>query len=350
MAIYRASLSADIAAGGDGLRPGWFSLGLETDQVADFTAVVREHCGVDPLLSPMVTARLKGINGAEPGAATGDTREAERERFMRGREQRLSWRTDLGPDETIVAGRWMDPAGGRVEASLEKRFAANIGATVGDRITLDVQGVPVEATVTSIRVVKWLNLRPNFFILLSPHALEGAPQSWIAAVPKPADGRGAGLVPALATRFPNVTTFDIGELGGKLGLVVERISLAVRFLGWFCVGAGILVLIGIGIGTGRQRRGDAALVAVLGGTGRTLLVSITAEFAALGTIAALCGLGCGTLHALVVLVLGFDLGLVVPWGEFALIAGAIVVVGVCSGLAACRGVFTGRPLAVLREE
>lgn len=350
MATYRASLTADIAHGGDGQRPGWFCLGLESDQVNDFTAVVREQCGVDPLLSPMVVARLKGINGTEPAQVDGGTREAERERFMRGREQRLSWRTELGPDETIVAGEWMPVDGERVEASLEKRFAGNIGAQLGDVLTLDIQGVPIQATVTSIRAVRWLNLRPNFFILLSPHALQEAPQSWIAAIPKPDDGRGSGLVAALATKFPNVTAFDIGDIGSKLGVVVERISLAVRFLGWFCLGAGILVLIGIGIGTGRQRRGDAALVAVLGGTRRTIFTSITAEFATLGAIAAFCGISWGLLQAHVAFGLVLELEVVEPWAELLGIFGGIAVIGALSGLAACRSVFTRHPLAVLREE
>lgn len=350
MATYRASLSADIAHGGDGQRPGWFCLGLESDQVNDFAAVVREQCGVEPLLSPMVVARLKGINGMEPAQVDGGTREAERERFMRGREQRLSWRTELGPDETIVAGAWMQADGEQVEASLEKRFASNIGAQLGDVLTLDVQGVLIQATVTSIRAVRWLNLRPNFFILVSPHALQDAPQSWIAAIPKPNDDRGSGLVAVLAGRFPNVTAFDIGDIGSKLGVVVERISLAVRFLGWFCLGAGILVLIGIGIGTGRQRRGDAALVAVLGGTRRTVFASIIAEFATLGAIAALCGIACGALQANIAFGLVLELEVVEPWGELLAIFGGVVVIGALSGLAACRGVFTRHPLAVLREE
>lgn len=350
MATYRVSLSADLASGGDGQRPGWFCLGLEADQVEPFTKLVQDSCGVEPLLSPMVMARLKAINGKEPQRGSGATREGERGQFMRGREQRISFRSELGADERIVDGDWMPMDGDRVEASLEQRFAGDIGARLGDVLTFDVQGVPLEATVTSIRSVRWVNLRPNFFILLSPHSLADAPQAWIAAIPRASDGRGGDLVATLAQRFPNVTTFDIGELGEKLGVVVERISLAVRFLGWFCLGAGILVLIGIGIGTGRQRRGDAALVAVLGGTRRTLVASIVTEFAALGLIAATCGLAFGVLHARLVLATLLELHVVVPWGELALVAGAIVVIGALSGLAACRGVFTRHPLAVLREE
>ncbi len=45
-----------------------------------------------------------------------------------------------------------------------------------------------------------------------------------------------------------------------------------------------------------------------------------------------------------------DLEVVEPWNELLAIALGIVVIGVLSGLAACRSVFTQHPLAVLREE
>lgn len=350
MASYRASLSAELSSGSNDQRPGWFILGLETDQVTDFTTMVRSTSDVEPLLSPMVMARLKGINDSKAQAENGATPEAERDRFMRGREQRLSWRTSLGPDETIVSGTWMSADSTMIEASLEQRFASNIGAHLGDMLTLDIQGVPLQAKVTSMRSVRWANLRPNFFILLSSHALKDAPQSWIAAVPRMTDGRAATFVMTLAKTYPNVTSFDVGELGEKLFVVIERIDLAVRFLGWFCLGAGILVLVGIGIGTGRQRRGDAALLAVLGGTRRTLAISICTEFSALGAIAGVCGLVLGMVHARLVLTTMLDLRLVVPWTEFGITLAAIVVISVMSGLAACRSVFTQHPLTILREE
>jgi putative ABC transport system permease protein len=350
MASYRASLSAELSSGSNDLRPGWFILGLETDQVSDFTKMVRTTSDVEPLLSPMVMARLKGINGTNAQAENDVTPVAERDRFVRGREQRLSWRTSLGPDETIISGTWMSADTTMIEASLEQRFASNVGARLGDMLTLDIQGVLLQAKVTSLRSVRWANLRPNFFILLSPHALKDAPQSWIAAVPRMTDGRGATFVTKLATTYPNVTSFDIGELGEKLFVVIERIDLAVRFLGWFCLGAGILVLIGIGIGTGRQRRGDAALLAVLGGTRRTLAISISAEFATLGAIAGMGGLALGMVHARLGLTTMLDLRFVAPWTELGITLAAIIAISVLSGLAACRSVFTQHPLTILREE
>jgi putative ABC transport system permease protein len=353
MATYRASVSADLAAGAGNNRPGWFCIDLQSDQVQEFTTFVREKYGVEVDTSPMVRARLRTINGSEPEMAEGRsraTREAERGQFMRGREQRLSWRDQLGPDETIVAGHWMGDDPMLIEASLEQRFAKDIGARLGDVLSFDIQGVPLQATVTSIRAVRWANLRPNFFILLSPHALGDAPQSWVAAIPRITDARAAGLVGALTIRFPNLTVFDVGEIGERLGTVVEHIGLTVRLLGYFCLAAGMLVLVGIGIGTAWARRSDAALLAVLGGTRRTLALSIIGEFAALGLIAGGCGLLLGLLHARVVLATMFELQLVVPWMELGLLLGAIVTVGMAAGLIACRQVFTLRPLAVLREE
>jgi putative ABC transport system permease protein len=350
MAIYRTSLSYDIDSGGSGQRPGWFCLGLESDQVEAFTEVVRQSVGVEPLLSPMVMARLKSINGVVAAADDGSTREAERARFMRGREQRLSFRETLGADEQVISGHWMTANEQIIEASLERRFASDIGAKLGDTIAFDIQGVPLMATVTSIRHVRWSNLQPNFFVLLSPHALREVPQSWIAAIPRSENNRGAGLVAALATQFPNLTCLDVGELGAKLSVAVARIDQAVRFFGYFCLGAGVLVLIGIGIGTGRQRRGDAALLAVLGGKRRTLLASITAEFGMLGAIAATCGLLFGIAQAYVFMTAILDLVVVIPWAELAVIGFVIVVISAVSGLLACRGVFTRSPLAVLRDE
>ena len=135
-----------------------------------------------------------------------------------------------------------------------------------------------------------------------------------------------------------------------LTVVVENISMAVRFLGWFCLAAGLLVLAGIGLSTARARRADAALLGVLGGTRRTLLASLLAEFGCLGLVAGVIGLGLGVLQAQLLLVFLLDLRLLVPWSELALVLAGIVAVGALAGLAACRQVFTLRPLAVLREE
>lgn len=350
MATYHASLGQELDPARREDLPGHFVIDVQADQVAAFSAWTLLGYGVEPQLSPMVRGRLRSVNGTSSKTGSGTTREAEGRQFMRSREQNLSWRDKLGADETIIAGKWMSDDPQRVEASLERRFAADIGAKLGDRVVFDVQGVDVEATVTSLRAVRWAGMKPNFFVLLSPHALRDAPQVWVAAVPRLPVAHRARFAADLTAGFPGVTVFDVGEAGERLSMVVENISMAVRFLGWFCLVAGLLVLAGIGLSTARARRADAALLNVLGGTRGTLFASLCAEFGCLGLVAGVVGLGLGVFQAWIMLVLLLDLRLLVPWSEMALLLVGIVVIGALAGLAACRQVFHLRPLVVLREE
>ena len=349
MATYRTSLSLDLQ-GGQSQRPGTFCIDIAADEVEQFREWAKNEFHVEASLSPIVLGRLRAINGKESSKKDSATREGDARRFMRGREQRLSWRTNLGPDEEIVAGVYMKDDPERIEASLEQRFAGNIGAKLGDLLSLDVQGVPILAKVTSIRRVRWANLQPNFFILLSPHVLNEAPGNWVASIPVLAPVDQQRLIGVMAVQFPGVTAFDVAEIGGKLHEMLDRISLAVNFLGWFCLAAGILVLIGIGIGTARARRSDAALLAVLGAKPVVLFSSITAEFACLAGIAGLCGMAFGVVHAYVVLQMILGLQITVPWNELLVLVLVIILVGIAAGLLACRQVFSVRPLIVLRDE
>ena len=50
-----------------------------------------------------------------------------------------------------------------------------MGVGVGARLAFDVQGVTGPAEVANIRRVDWQSLNANFFVVLSPGALAGAP-------------------------------------------------------------------------------------------------------------------------------------------------------------------------------
>lgn len=351
MTAHRASLDRELDISGRSGLPGFFAIDVQDDQVEEFRALLaREFKLADVALSPVVRARLTGINGNVPAAGGDATREAERNRFMRRREQNLSWRDkpdDLG--ERLTAGHWMRPDSRQIECSLEQRFAKNIGAKLGDTLSFDVQGVPVDAVVTSLRQVRWASLRPNFFVLLSPHALLGAPVMWIAAIPQVAEADRARLPGVLAQHFPNVTAFDIADTGARVTAVIDRVILAVRGVAALALVAGLAVLIGVALSTARARRTDAALIAVLGGGRRTLLTSLTAEFAALGLAATVLGAGQGILHAWAVAA-WFELPLTVPLGELALLAGSIALAATIAGVLACRRAMSAPPLAVLRDE
>ena len=130
------------------------------------------------------------------------------------------------------------------ELSVEEEYARDLGLRIGSKVVFDVQGVPVSLTVTSLRKVHWESFGINFFWVVEPGVLDRAPQMRIASVRLPAGGE-QRLQDALAATTPNVTVFAIREVLEKVGAVLERIALGVRFLGGFTLLAGLAILAGV---------------------------------------------------------------------------------------------------------
>jgi putative ABC transport system permease protein len=355
LAVHQYSLQRELDPSRAAL-PSLFAIDVQDDQRDDLLKLVADAGGDrgGVVLAPIIHGRYRGRTGEAVGAGSDPakpaTREGEREKFFRDREQNISWREALGPDETIVAGRWIDDRSTEVEASLEQGWAKRLGLHLGDRIHFDVQGVQIDATITSLRTVRWMGLHPNFFILLSPHALRDAPATWVASLP-PMDAATRMQVQRLISeRVPNVTAFDVASAGAQINAVIARVVLAVRAIGLFCLGAGLAVVVGIALSSARGRRADAALLKVLGAGNGVIALSIFAEFSVIGAVACVLGLGESLGLAQVLLAGPLDLPLAVPWVP--MVGLGIGVTALCAvvGVVACRPVFTQKPLAVLREE
>ena len=80
---------------------------------------------------------------------------------------------------------------------MEEDLAEEMGVTLGDRITWDVQGVPVYSVITSLRAVNWARFEPNFFVVFAPGALERAPHSLVTLARVP-DAAARGRTPRLS--------------------------------------------------------------------------------------------------------------------------------------------------------
>jgi len=63
---------------------------------------------------------------------------------------------------------------------MEEDAAKHLGVDLGGTVTLDIQGVTLEATVSSIRRVEWGNFSTNFYMILSPGSLDAAPMTYVA--------------------------------------------------------------------------------------------------------------------------------------------------------------------------
>ncbi|HEX2611407.1 MAG TPA: FtsX-like permease family protein, partial [Gemmatimonadales bacterium] len=231
----------------------------------------------------------------------------------------------------------------------EQDFANDMGLHLGDLLTFDVQGIPVDLKVTSLRTVDWGTFGINFFLVVEPGVLDDAPQQRLAVAQLPR-GSEQGLQDRLAAAYPNVTLLRIREILEKIVGVLDRIGLGIRFLGGFTVLAGIAIL-GGAISAGSARRGrEVALLKTLGLTRRGVAATFAVEYALVGLVAGLIGTAGGLVLGWGVVTRGFEL----TWQPEALpvviaVLGSVALT-VLAGLAASLRALERRPIEVLRAE
>jgi putative ABC transport system permease protein len=297
-----------------------------------------------PDFVPMVRARMRTINDEDV-----KTREypVEDGKWMANREQNLTWAEAVSESNELLTGQWW-PAdySGAPLVSLEKDAASELGVDIGDRISFVIAGQDIEATVASTRQVNWDSFQPNFFMVMSPGALDGYPATFISGARIPDDKK--GVLIDLVRTHPTVSVIDIDAILLQIKGILDKVSLAVQAVFIFTLAAGIAVLFAAVQSTIDERRFESAMLRALGVRRRTVLSGVLTEFAALGFAAGLLACAGASILAAIVTVQLFDLDYVFNPGLWAAgLAGGITLV--CgSGYLAARGAINAPPVDVLR--
>ena len=354
VALLEASLGRQLAYEGKREAPTFFFIDVQSDQREAFARVVAEvNGGAEPVLTPIVRARLAAIDGAPVTRALIDRRKRETpdKVWYLTREYVLTWAAAPPPATVIVGGHWWNPseAAARPRVSVEDEAAKYFGVGVGGTLTFDVQGVPVEAEVTSLRKIDWQTLTANFFMILSPGALDGAPATYMATARVPADVE-TELQDNVVAAFPNVTAIPLRGVLERVAEVLDQIAFAVRFMALFTIAAGLVVMAGALAATRYQRLYESVILKTLGATRWAIARAFAVEYACLGATAGLGGTLLAALLAWIVLRFVLD----TPWtlepetlllGVLLTTAGSLAI-----GLLATVRLIGRTPLSVLRQE
>ena len=325
--------------------PNEFIINIQPEQRDTVVGFFKAHGVASPTLFPFVRARLTSIDGKPVSGMRFQKDDARR---MAEREQNLSWTYDLPAANTLVAGTWWSKAEARQPlASLEESFAANLGVKPGDQLMFDVGGSPVTVTVRNIRKVRWDSFRPNFFVDLSPGALEDHPGTWITSVYLPPEK--AGILADLVRQIPSLTIFDVDAIMQQVRRLMDQASLAVEYVFLFTLGAGVVVLLAAVQSTRDERRFEAAVLRALGASRRRVRSAAAAEYAALGFASGTLGALAATLVAWALAVRVFNLPYSVDWRVWVIGIFLGTVIVAVSGMLATRRVLQAPPVETLRE-
>ena len=343
LSILRTDLNSDWQRTLPQNLPNYFFVNIPPQSRTEFVSFLQAQGARTTRVLPMIRGRLISINGQPVEESHG----AHGEDNFATREQNLTWATELGPDNRILAGRWWSAAdAGQPLVSLASEFQEAIGVKIGDRLTFDIAGETREVTVASIRKVKWDTFQPNFFIVFAPGVLEGTAGTYLTSAYF-APGAARSLA-QLAHRFPSVSIFDIDELLAQVRSVLDKAALAVQSVFVFTLFAGLTVLLAAVQSSRDERRYESAMLRTLGASRGTVVQGVLAEFATLGSLSGLLAALGASLAAFYLTTHWLELHYVfevLPWIE-GVFGGALLVAA--GGWLATRSVIDQPPLTTLR--
>ena len=274
--------------------PNQFVMNVAPAEVDAVETLLKARAGYDGRMFPMIRGRITAVNGMAAAQwqrqRPGRREEPDGDRDGPGgrsrpgirRERNLTFLADLPAHNVVVDGEWWS-AGAAPSASLEEEYAAALGLGLGDSLTFDVGGLPFSATVTNTRRVAWDSLQPNFFIILSPGALDGQPATYMTSFHLPSERK--AFLNELLSRHPTVSVIDVDQLITHLRRIIAHVAQAVELVLALVLCAGLLVLIAAIQSSRDSRVRELALLRALGGTRRLITGALVAEFAALGVFA-----------------------------------------------------------------
>ena len=358
---------------------------VQEDQVTGVDSAIRASGYTIVERTPIVTMRIAAIDGVptNTGLSPADTTDSatadaapsqassgrgpgrrpffgrrsagppERARWALRREYRSTYRDTLVNSEHVVAGHWNGraPPGDSIPGvSFEDGVARELGVAVGDLVTWDVQGVPIKTRVASVRSVDWARFAPNFFVVFPVGVLERAPKQFVFLTNVPSVAATATLQRDVVDRYPNISSIDLSLIRDTVNGIMNKVTVAVRFLAIFCLLMGIPVLVSAVAATRRERVREGVLLKTLGATRAQVGRIMIAEYAILGVLGSVTGILLSFAAAWGLVHFVFDSPFVPAAAPVLAIAALTAGLTIAIGVAGSRDVFAETPLVMLRAE
>jgi putative ABC transport system permease protein len=322
--------------------PNVFFIDIQPDQREDFA----ETLGVEAEYYPVIRARISSINGSPI--------DPEKERLRRRdnltREFNLTYRSHLLGDESIIEGKTLfREEWGSHQVSILDTVGEMAEMKIGDAILFNIQGVPLEARVSSIRTRTEALIQPFFYFVFPEEILKDAPQTIFTAAHVEKERIGP-LQTRIVSRFPNVSVIDVTETITVFAGVMGKLSRITRFFALFSIAAGVLIIVSSVLATRLARIREAVYFTILGARSRFILGVFSLESLILGLTSSVLGLIISQTGSYLVSRSLFDITYKPYIGQSLLMVAGTTLLVVAVGLVSSISVLTRKPAVFLREQ
>lgn len=237
-----------------------------------------------------------------------------------------------------------------IEVTISEGMLEDLELKVGDSITFDVQGVPIDVRISGVRKVDWAKDPPNFIFVFPTGVLEQAPQIFVATTRIDDQQAANRFQQQLVMQFPNVSLIDLRLILGTLNDLFNKLGTVVRFLALFSIITGLIVLAGAVINSKFLRMKENVLLRTIGARSRHITKITLIEYAYLGLFAALTGMILSLVGGWLITKYFFEITFAFDWLELLIITAGVIVLTMGIGWWNSRDVINTPPLQILRKE
>lgn len=265
--------------------PNHFLINIPPDEIQPVKSLIEGEIGRSVEFYPIVRGRLTHIKGEQVRMTADDPGP----RGV-GRPLNLTWMNTLPEDNPIVEGpEWDENVFNQPFISMEQRFASRLGVGLGDTVAFEVAGEKVEGTIYNIRTVEWQSFKPNFFVIFPKGYLENLPSMAITSFYVPSGQ--TTLVQKLNQQYPEITIIQVDKIIKEVQSLLEVLVKGIQALLFLVLVFTLMIFYVILMASMPQRTFDSAMIRLVGGSTGLIRRVTLMEFALLGAVTGLVGIG-----------------------------------------------------------
>lgn len=271
--------------------PNMFIINIAENEVEPIKELFNDKEITHEAFYPVFKGRVDAVNGEAYARRVSKQEDEEKDEDARRgvrREPNLTWLDDLPEGNEITEGEWFSAetkSTDALEVSVFEGWKDDLGLTLGDTLTILVNEQKFDVKVTSFRSVNWANIKPNFFMILSPNMAGQIPVTYFSAA-KLQDSHTKDIS-LLLQRYPTISMIDIKSRIAQAQSIISQVTLAIGFVLSIVLISGALVLISQVQASLSERLQEVVILRTLGAKGRLIKLATLYEFLLLGAIAGL---------------------------------------------------------------
>ncbi len=273
--------------------PNHFLINVQEYEVETLDGILAQNKVETSGIYPMVRGRVTHLNGELASEVL--SKEEYREARALRRELNLTWMEDLPSVNSLVEGEWwnqtdegFDPEAVKISISTEIQEMMKV--KIGDKVSFDIGGLPIEGQIANVREIQWDSFQPNFFVIFEPQGLKNFPASYITSFNISTEQK--PLLNEILSQMPTVTIIELDKIMAQVQKILDQVTLAVEFIMLFVLLAGIAVLYAVLQANREERVLSATLLKTLGAQSPFIRSGLIAELALLGVFSGLLAVVC----------------------------------------------------------